>query len=212
VMRIVRLLWLLAFRALLPAQDFRATLNGTVLDSSGAVVPKAQVEVRNVETGEVRKAVTQTNGQFSVPFLPPGTYTATAEAPGFRKVVRENIILRAGQAFGIEMTLQVGTLTDQVVVYAETPLLETENSGRRTVVDTARVTELPPVSRNPVMLSVLVAGVSFRGGSNRVFDQSSIDQWSVNGSPSTLSNSFILDGAVNKALQSQHCSVRQNRD
>jgi type 1 fimbria pilin len=60
-------LLLLAFAALLPAQDFRATLNGTVTDSSGAVVPNAQVEVRNIETREARKAVTQANGQFSVP-------------------------------------------------------------------------------------------------------------------------------------------------
>ena len=195
---------LLALAIVLSAQDFRATLNGTVLDPSGAVVPKAQLEVRNTETGEVRKAVTQANGQFSVPLLPPGTYTASAEAPGFKKVLRENIILRAGQAFGIEMTLQVGTVTEQVVVYAETPVLETEKPDRGTVIDTARITELPPVSRNPLMLSVLVAGVSFRGGSNRVFDQSSIDQWSVNGSPSTLSNTFILDGAANKALQGQN--------
>ena len=195
---------LLALAIVLSAQDFRATLNGTVLDPSGAVVPKAQLEVRNTETGEVRKAVTQANGQFSVPLLPPGTYTASAEAPGFKKVLRENIILRAGQAFGIEMTLQVGTVTEQVVVYAETPVLETEKPDRGTVIDTARITELPPVSRNPVMLSVLVAGVTFRGGSNRVFDQSSIDQWSVNGSPSTLSNTFILDGAANKALQGQN--------
>jgi len=197
-------LLLLVFAAWLPAQDFRATLNGTVTDSSGAVVPNAQVEVRNIETREARKAVTQANGQFSVPLLPPGTYTASAQAPSFKKVLRENIILRAGQAFGIELRLEPGTVTEQIVVRAETPLLETEKADRGTVIDTARITGLPPVSRNPVMLSVLVAGVTFRGGSNRVFDQSSIDQWSVNGSPSTLSSSFILDGAANKALQGQN--------
>lgn len=126
-MQMKSLLWL-AFAGVLLGQDFRATLNGTVLDSSGAVVPKAQVQVRNIETGELRDAVTQANGQFSIPFLPPGTYTATAEAPGFRKVVRENIILRAGQAFGIELTLQPGIVTDQIVVTAAPPLLETEKS------------------------------------------------------------------------------------
>lgn len=89
-------LLLLVSAAWLPAQDFRATLNGTVADFSGPVVPNARVEVRNIETREARRAVTQANGQFSVPLLPPGTYTASAEAPGFKKLLRENIILRAG--------------------------------------------------------------------------------------------------------------------
>ena len=193
----------LAAAAALTAQDFRARLNGTVLDSSGASIPKAKVELTNVETGVAYKSETLESGDFTLPLLPPGTYTAAAEAAGFKRIVRENIVLRAGQAFAITLTLQPGQISEQITVTADSPLLETEKSDRGTVIDSARITELPPVSRNPVMLSVLVAGVSFRGGSTRVFDQSSIDQWSVNGSPS-LTSYFTLDGAPNKSLQGQN--------
>src|SRR5271157_702670 len=110
---------LLAFAATLSAQDFRATLNGTVLDSSGASVPKAKVEVANAATGAVYKAETLDNGEFSVPFLQPGTYSASAEAPGFKKTLRDNIILLAGQTFGITLTLQPGQITEQITVTEE---------------------------------------------------------------------------------------------
>ena len=190
---------LLAFVATLSAQDFRATLNGTVLDSSGASVPKAKIEVTNTATGVVYKGETLDNGEFTVPFLQPGTYSASAEAPGFKKTLRDDITLRAGQSFGITLTLQPGEITEQITVTEETPLLETEKSDRGTVLDNAKVTELAPASRNPLMLSVLVPGVISIVGSNRVFDQSSIDQWSINGGFKSQS-SFLLDGAPNTAL------------
>ncbi len=184
---------------LLPAQDFRATLNGTVVDASGAAVPKVKVQVTNIQTGVVSVAETLNQGEFSVPFLLPGTYTASAEAPGFKKALRENIILRQGQAFGITLVLQPGDVTEQVTVSAEAPLLETEMADRATVIDNVKVTELPVTSRNPLMLAVMVAGVTFRGGSNRVFDNSSIDSWSVNGGFSGQST-YLLDGAPNHAF------------
>ena len=199
-MRISSTLWmLLSFCAVLPAQDFRATLNGTVLDTSAGAVPKARIEVTNTATGVVTKAETLENGEFSVPFLPPRTYTATAESPGFKKTVRANIILRAGQAFAITLTMQPGQVTEQITIQAETPLLETEKADRGTVIDSAKITELPPVSRDPLMLSVLVAGVVSHVGSNRPFDNGSIDQWTVNGGFQGQS-SFLLDGAPNTAL------------
>src|SRR5258708_5529386 len=101
----------LTFAMLLPAQDFRATLNGTVLDSSGASVPKARIEVRNSETGVVARTETTGNGEFSVLFLSPGTYSVSAEAPGFKRTVRHHLVLRAGETPGITLTLQPGEVT-----------------------------------------------------------------------------------------------------
>ena len=195
----MRALLLVVFVSLLPAQSFRATLNGTVQDSSGGSVSKAKVEVRNVDTGVVIKAETVDNGEFSIPFLQPGTYTASAESAGFKKTVRDGIILRAGQALAVDLVLQPGAITESVTVSTETPLLETEKSDRGTVLDNAKVTELPPLSRNPLMLSVLVPGVISIVGSNRPFDQSSTDQWSINGGFKSQT-SFLLDGAPNTAL------------
>ena len=110
--------------AALAAQDVRATLNGTVADPSGAVVPRAKVQVKNIETGEMRLVETSAEGEFSAPFLPPGRYAATASAAGFKTVVRDNIILRQGQAFGISVVLEPGSVSESVTVTGETPLLE----------------------------------------------------------------------------------------
>jgi hypothetical protein len=192
-------IWMgVVFVALLTAQDFRATLNGVVHDSSGAVIPGAKLEVKNVETGVVQQSTTLTQGDFTVPFLRPGTYTVAAEAAGFKKVVRENIILRQGQAFSVTLVLEPGSLSEQITVTAETPLLETEKADRGTVIDNARITEFPITGRNPIMLTQLVPGVAFRGGSARAFDNGSINNWRMNGSPDR-SSEFLLDGAPNNS-------------
>jgi Carboxypeptidase regulatory-like domain/TonB dependent receptor len=178
------------------AQDFRATLNGTVTDSSGAVVPGAAVRAQNKETGEVNTVQTSAQGDFTIPFLRPGTYSVSAEAAGFKRVLRENIVLRQGQALSVTLALEPGAVGESINVIAESPLLETEKADRGTIIDNKRVTEIPISARNPVMLSALVAGVSFRGGSQRGFDQSSINRWSINGSP-VASTAYLLDGAPN---------------
>jgi hypothetical protein len=184
--------------AILGAQEFRATLNGVVQDTTGAVIQGARVEVRNVETGVSQQTTTLTQGEFTVPFLRPGTYTVSAEVAGFKKVVRENIILRQSQALGITLVLEPGVVTEQVTVTAEPPLLETEKADRGTVIDNARVTEFPISGRNPIMLGRLVPGVTFRGGSSRAFDNGSIAMWSINGSPDQ-SSEYLLDGAPNNS-------------
>jgi len=178
------------------AQEFRATLNGSVTDSAGAFVPGAIVQIRNAETGEVNTAETSQDGNFSVPFLRPGTYVVTAEAAGFKKAIRENIALLQGQKLSVTLTMETGAVTETVTVTSERQLLETENADRGTVIDNRRVTEFPLSGRNPLMLSTLVPGVSFRGGSARAFDNGSINRWTINGSP-IASTEYQLDGAPN---------------
>ena len=190
----------LAFAALVAAQDFRATLNGTVVDSSGAAIPKARIEVKNTATGVIAKAETLGNGEFSVPFLQPGTYAVSVEAAGFKKLIRDGVQLGAGQSFGVDLRLEPGEVSQSVMITAATPLLETEKADRGTVLDNAKVTELPPISRDPLMLGVLVAGVGFRGTSTRPFDNNGgNDSWSVNGGFAGQS-AFLLDGAPNMGL------------
>lgn len=192
------LIVLLASAGVVIAQDFRATLNGVVLDSSGAVVPAAKVEITNAETGEINAVQTLAQGEFKVPFLRPGTYVVSAEAAGFKKLVRKNIVLRVGQTLSVSLTLELGAVTEAVTVTAAPPLLETEKADRGTVIDNARVTEFPINGRNALMLSQLVAGVVWRGSSNRAFDQNSIKRWVINGSP-MASSDYLLDGAPNNS-------------
>ncbi len=182
------------------AQEFRATITGKVIDPSGAAVPGAAVQVKNVDTNEGASATTDAQGNYTVPLLRPATYTLTVEAPGFKKYSREGVTLQVGQTAGINVSLEIGNAQETVTVTAETPLLDTQKADRGGVVNTEQVTELPLNARNPYLLGSMMSGVNFRGASiwQRPFDNGAIAEWSVNGGWNS-NNEFLLDGAPNNA-------------
>ena len=182
------------------AQGVEATLKGRVQDSSGAAVPAAKLDVKNTGTNRIVSTVSDTAGQYNVPFLQPGTYILTIEAPGFKKVVREGLSLSVGDTVGMDITLEVGAVTEQLTVTAEAPLLETAKADRGTLVDQQTVAEMPLNGRNPFMLAKIAAGVNFNGTViyQRPFDNGAIAQWTINGGLYE-SNEFLLDGAPNNA-------------
>ncbi len=163
-------------------------------------MPAAAVAVRNIDTNEAAATSTDSGGSYTVPFLKPGNYIVTVELAGFKKVSREGLTLNVGQTASINIILEVGAISDQITVTAETPLLETAKADRGTVIDNRRVTELPLNARNPFMLSQLVAGVNYNGNAiyQRPFDNGAIADWSINGSRNRQ-NEFLLDGAPNNA-------------
>ncbi len=184
----------------LVAQTVQATITGRVLDSSGAGVPGAPVQVKNIETNQVTALVSDRGGQYTAPYLRPGTYSITVEAPGFKKLLRENLVLNIAQTVTVDLTLEVGGVTEQVTVSADAPLLETAKADRGGIIDRERVHELPLNGRNPFMLAKLVGGVNFNGQIiwERPFDNGAIANWSVNGGRAS-SNEFLLDGAPNNS-------------
>lgn len=194
------LLLFLTISLIAPAQEFRATVTGHVVDGSGASVPGIAVQVRNIDTNTVATGTTDASGSYTVPFLRPGNYMLTVEASGFKKYVRDGVTLNVGQTAGIEIALEVGALTEQITVTAETPLLETEKSDRGQVIDAQRVREFPLNARNPFMLAVLSAGVNFNGNIiyQRPFDNGAIADWNISGGLNR-NNEFLLDGAPNNA-------------
>src|SRR5687767_7335790 len=97
------------------AQEFRATVKGHVADTSQAALPGATVTVLNQDTNEVATATTNNEGNYTIPFLRPGTYTVTVEMSGFQKNTRTNIRLSVGQTAEINVQLGVG-LTETVNV------------------------------------------------------------------------------------------------
>lgn len=117
-------------------------LKGTVTDASGAVVPGATVSIRNVQTGVVTPTTTNQSGLYDVPFLAPGNYTVTFSKEGFRGFVREGIVLQI-QTLEVSGTLQVGSATQEVVVNATTPLVETETSGQHVELSTRAIEAAP---------------------------------------------------------------------
>lgn len=182
------------------AQEFRATITGRITDSTDAAIPKATLEIRNVDTNEVTVAVTSASGDYTAPLLRPGTYELSLQVPGFKAFTRSGVMLNVGQTATINIVLEVGNVTDQITVSAESPLVDTATANRGAVIDNQQVTEFPLNGRNPFMLSTLAAGVNFNGNLiyPRPFDNGAIAQWSLNGSLGA-NNDFMLDGAPNNA-------------
>jgi hypothetical protein len=163
-------------------------------------MPNVKVEVKNTGTNQIVTTVTDTAGQYTVPFLNPGSYSVTIEAAGFKKFVRENLVLSIGDTIDVDVTLEVGALNEELTVTAESPLLETAKADRGTLIDQQSVAELPLNGRNPFMLAKIVAGVNFNGTViyQRPFDNGAIAQWTINGGLYE-SNEFLLDGSPNNA-------------
>ncbi len=180
------------------AQEFRATISGHVIDATGSAVPNAKIQATNVATNETSTANTDTSGSYALPFLRPGDYKLTATAAGFKQYQRSSVTLEVGKVAGIDISLEVGNITDSVQVTGEAELLETQTASRGGVVNTQQVSELPLNARNPFMLGAMMSGVTFNGAAiwQRPFDNGAIAEWSINGSRNS-SAEFMLDGASN---------------
>jgi len=167
-------------------------LKGTVTDSTGAVVPKVAVSIKNVQTGVVTPTETNGNGIYDVPFLQPGPYTITFSKQGFRDFVREGVKLEI-ETLQIDASLQLGTATQEVVVSAAAPLVESETTEQHVDLDTAAVASAPIVGtdwRNELV--ALVPGVNVgSGGAGAANGQAA----GVNGTQGYNIN-FLVDGTA----------------
>lgn len=190
----------LLFAGAATAQEVRATVNGHVGDPNGAPVPNATVTVLNTATGEKSTASTSGDGNYTVPFLLPGTYTITAEAAGFKTQTRPNVELHVGDKLTVDLSMSFGAVSETVTVTTAPPLLDEGSATRGGLIDNAKVTELPIVGRNPINLANLVPGVVFNGNQSfqRPFDNGDVINYSVNGGL-RQTNSFLIDGAPDDA-------------
>src|SRR4029079_9408359 len=136
-------------------------------------------------------------------FLRPGLYTLTVEMSGFQTYTRKDMRLEISQIATVNAQLGVGGVSETVNVAAESPLLETSKADRGTVIDQARIAELPLQSRSPMALGTLIAGVTYNAQAIylRPFDNGALADWSMNGGQNR-NNEFLLDGAPNNANQS----------
>ncbi|MGD1080564.1 MAG: TonB-dependent receptor [Candidatus Sulfotelmatobacter sp.] len=144
-----------------PAQEFRATLTGTVTDTSGAVVSKAQVKAVNNDTGSTYTAETSDAGVYYIPYVVPGTYTVRASAPGFKTAIQDKVLLLAGKYFGQNFTLQVGAVDEKVEVSAAPPMIETANGSGGTILDERTLQNVPVNGRQVYMLIGTTPGSQF---------------------------------------------------
>ena len=134
--------------ATIAAQRQSATLEGTVQDSSGAVVAGAAVTVRDPETNLVRTTQTDPVGSFRVADLPIGTYEVRVDAGGFASYTHAGVILAIGQTARLLVVLQPAQVVEEVAVSAQPTPLDSRQTSVATVIDTERIEELPVRSRN----------------------------------------------------------------
>lgn len=125
------------------AQTVTGTLQGTVTDTTGAVVPGAEVVVRNVETGQERNLKTNSDGSYSAAFLPLGQYTATASGKGFGKVVQEKIEITINQTRVIDFTLSPVGVAEAVTITADAAPINTTNAEVKGSLNTQEILDKP---------------------------------------------------------------------
>jgi hypothetical protein len=143
------------------AQRDTGTIRGTVLDATGAVVPHAQVTVTDERT-EVLAFATRTDelGRYAAPALKPSTYRVTAEIPGFKKAIHRGVVLEVNQVVIVNITLEVGQVTELIEVTAEVPMIRADSAELGDVVEYRRIVELPLNGRFFVNLVPLTTGVT----------------------------------------------------
>lgn len=142
------------------AQQQLATLQGTITDQTGAVVPGVTVTATHAETGLTRTVVSNEVGVYRLASLEPGPYRLTAELMGFNRAVRDRVVLEVGTTAGMPFVLQAGELTEEVEVKVEAALIQTERADISGVVERKRIEDLPLVARNPLALTALQPGVT----------------------------------------------------
>ena len=141
------------------AQTTTAAFQGTVTDSTGGVIAGAQVTASNLETGMKRTATTNAEGRYLLNQLPPGSYQITASMDGFETLVRNGITLTIGQQANLSLAMKVGSVTEQVTVNGEAPIVETSQSAVAGVVEEKRITDLPLNGRDFTQLALVEPSV-----------------------------------------------------
>ena len=180
------------------AQFETAEVLGTIRDPQGSVIPKAAVTLTNQETGIEAKAASDENGNFLFSQVKVGRYTVTAEAAGFSKAVAADIAVDVNARQRVDLTMQVGEVTESVNVTGAASALETDSSEHGQVINTQQIVELPLNGRNYADLALLSTNV-IKSPIAVSFSPSGTPRegaFNVNGMRSTYNN-FLLDGLDN---------------
>jgi hypothetical protein len=182
------------------AQEFRATLQGTVTDPSQATVPGATVLIRNVETGIERTMETDEAGHYLFPFVQPGNYTVTVKMRGFKTTVRESVGLSLNDNLRLDIELALGEAAETVSVVGDIATVQAESSSLGAVVSRQIVDTLPLKGHSSLFMYNLVPGVVGQRFFEdvRPSDTGSNVLFTANGAP-MASGDIAVDGVANTA-------------
>jgi hypothetical protein len=210
---------LLSLCAVSAYAQFQASIQGTVQDSKGGVVVGAKVTVTNQGTGVTHETATNAEGYYRVAELGPGAYTVAVDATGFKNSVIKDVVVAAEGPRGLDITLQIGVVSEQVTVNGDTlPTLQTEDASLSTTISSEQFERLPQIGRDPYELLRLAPGVfgdgaraangtsanlpnsGGPGGSNSsIFSTENQVQVTANGQRNS-GNNFTIDGASVNSL------------
>ncbi len=191
---------LMIFAATLQAQDTRGTISGTITDPNGQAVPNATVLVIDPSRGTTKTFTTNDSGIYRATFLQPGTYQVVIEAQGFKKSVRDNVVVEINSAVQVSIPLEVGGAEETVNVTADVPAINTENASLGLVVDSRRLEDLPLIHGDPYKLIGLAPGVTHTGSQrlDRPFEPTHIVGYAIDGTRGNRSD-LTIDGAPSTA-------------
>ena len=186
------------------AQQTTATLTGIITDPAGAVIPNVTVKATNLATNAVRETKTAETGSYTLPFLPAGDYSVTASAGGFQTQRIDRITLQVQQTARVDLQLRIGEVTETINVEATGADLQTDTATVGSVIDGAKIVDLPLNGRNFVQLAQLIPGVqagtpgsiTVRRGRGSIGQQDApfgSTAMSANGSRDTA-NRYLIDG------------------
>ncbi|MBI4456676.1 MAG: TonB-dependent receptor [Acidobacteria bacterium] len=176
-------------------QTRTAAISGTVNDSTGAILPGVTVAIHNVDTGLIREVVTDDQGRYRAPELAVGNYEVRAELAGFQTAVHKGIELAVGTEVIVNFALQIGEISEEVVVTGEAPLVNTTTATLSELVDQKQVHDLPLNARDLTQLSLLTPGVSYArtAPSGTQYSGTATVKISVGGAR-VMMTGFLLDG------------------
>ena len=159
-------------------------ITGTVVDSSGAVLPGANVVAKNAGTAEELTAVTNGDGQFTIPAVQAGTYNVTVTMQGFKTAVVSAVRVNAGTPASVKVALELGGLEETVTVSSGSEIIQTQSAAVSTTIDTNQILKLPTGSRSALEFVTALPGVNSPGGSR---------DSTINGLPQSAIN-ITIDG------------------
>jgi trimeric autotransporter adhesin len=177
------------------AQSFQGSLRGRVLDSSGEAAAAARVTITDQGTRETRNTITNDLGEYAFSAVNPSLYTLAAERPGFKKLERRSVEIATQANVTLDLTLELGQITESVNVTAEAPALQTADASTGQEIDNQKITDLPNLGRNPYFAGKLAQSVVFVANPKfaRMQDQNGNSQVSIGGGP-LRTNNYLVDG------------------
>jgi hypothetical protein len=187
ILTVVSLVLALCCLPALMAQSGRGTITGIVRDSSGAIIPAAEVVVTNVDTGVALNTLTTESGVYRIPYIPPGKYRASVTIAGFKTAVRENIEIHVTDTVTVDFTLEVGQISDSVTVSSTAPLLE------RASAEIGTVTTEKEMANWPIQIGDGTRGIQTFIFTSMPGTEGGEWQGSINGSQQ-FSHEILIDG------------------